>query len=981
MIVQTIKWRWMRIICALALMVLIVAPFPFMETIGFAFSEVWRASPQLMLLSPQEARPLPAQRNYVQRIKLAAGTTHELISGEPIVSANIIDPEVATIVVGSDRVHITGLMLGTTILIISGRDKRTTYAIDVERPLVVERAKTDEGRRAEYPESFSGFSSLYFVPGLKGGPSLLRHNFGYSQKLTNDRTLRMSGEMFQFFGGGDRALTLPLGPRFGSNRLTLGLDSPASRIDFLDSELEISRLGLNGYTLRGLHFVSSPDSRWGGLEIFAGNAQPQLRVFNLGEGRLAGAVMPLIQRRALRVRSGMFFIAPVQESAEPASQNMVLGQKGGMVLQTDVRYSPDDRTNAEGEVAYGNGGLSWRGRLYLHRGPITFYGEHSHLNRRSPMIAIGAQSGGRTNSAFNLQWQPNARFNAFLSYDRTRTNGALLDSARIQFNSRTFLVSANFNPTRSARLGITFNQQAIDAPASPLVPFLPNLQTRSAVFKYDQRINSRWANILEARVILSREANTDTQTNRGFSVREQLRYTWRRGSVTGFMNYRGDTPSLEGLILRNPALLPVEFRSAFTADPQRFLLTNRDALQSLLNGVGLPFTRNKESGIRIQSTFSRLEVAGEVIYSIGKFMAIQQRILGTALSANVRLDAANSVQVNASHAFAFSGAPSHTAFTIGYTHRFGAGNGGGFQFSKLLRLGRGRIEGRVFMDLNGNGLEDLGEKGLAGMKVQLDGKKSVTSDSRGDFNFDSLEPGEFDIVLISEELGVTLLASKATLQHISISPHQTINLSFGLTNSSFAAGRVFNDLLLTGEQKAGEAPGLSGVKLMLYPVEGTLPTTPGSKSLIQIADGYGRYEFRNLAPGRYILEIDAATLPENFRLPSQMSWPITISPLQGFYLDLPFVAQRAISGIVYIDKDCDGQFDPRKDVAVEGARVVAGNAAAVSTRHGTYLLRNLPAGKVGIEVFSMTGKQNGPIRLELGHEPTLRTGLNLRIKA
>jgi hypothetical protein len=168
--------------------------------------------------------------------------------------------------------------------------------------------------------------------------------------------------------------------------------------------------------------------------------------------------------------------------------------------------------------------------------------------------------------------------------------------------------------------------------------------------------------------------------------------------------------------------------------------------------------------------------------------------------------------------------------------------------------------------------------------------------------------------------------------------------------------------------------------LILHPGEGSSLTTPGSKSLIQIADGDGRYEFRNLVPGKYILEIDPATLPENFRLPSRMSWPITVIALEGLYLDLPFAAQRAVSGIVYIDKDGDGQFDPRKDVVVAGARVVAGNAAAVSNRQGSYLLRNLPAGKINVQVYLPARKASAPLHLELGPEPILRSGVNLRIE-
>jgi hypothetical protein len=577
-----------------------------------------------------------------------------------------------------------------------------------------------------------------------------------------------------------------------------------------------------------------------------------------------------------------------------------------------------------------------------------------------------------------LQWQPHARFNAGVGYNRA-TSSPLVGSGRIELNSRTLLVSANLSPTRGAHMGFSFNEQVIDAPAPTLVPFLLNLQTRSVAVKYDQRINGHLTNNVETRVILSREANSEAQMNRGLSLREQLRYTWRGGSATAFVNYRSNTPSLEGLIVRNPALLPVEFRAAFASDPQRFLLANRNALPLLLKDVELPLTRSQETGIRIQSALSRLNVAGEVVYSVGKFMAVEQRTIGATLNANLRLDAANSIQASISRAIALSGTGGNTALTLGYVHRFGAGSGGGFQFSKMLGIGRGRIQGRVFMDLNGNGQEDAGESGLPGMKVQLDGNKTVVTDSRGDFNFGAMQPGDFDIALISNDLGVTLRASKPTVQRLSLSSNQTLNLSFALTNSSSAAGRVFNDLFLTGDQSAGEAPGLSGVKLTLYPTEAAI-RAQGSKALIQTANGNGQYEFRNLPPGNYILEIDPDTLPADFRLPARTSWPIVVTPLQAFYLDIPFAAQRAIAGIVFIDKDGNGRFDPQKDVVVSGARVVAGKSEAMSNNRGFYLVRNLPAGKLEIEIHLPGGKKNGPFPFQLGPEPALRSNVNLMVK-
>jgi hypothetical protein len=188
--------------------------------------------------------------------------------GEPITSVIVIDPAIATVEVKSDRsVVITGLMKGETILIISGKSSRVTYALDVEPPPMVRRPGNKENR-VERLETISGSNSLYFTAGSNGAPSLVRESFDYRQKMANKHTLRMSGDLFRFFGGGERAFTLAPVVTFGANRLKLGLDSPTFKLDILDSALEISQLGFSGYLVRGPHFVSTRDSQWRGLELF-----------------------------------------------------------------------------------------------------------------------------------------------------------------------------------------------------------------------------------------------------------------------------------------------------------------------------------------------------------------------------------------------------------------------------------------------------------------------------------------------------------------------------------------------------------------------------------------------------------------------------------------------------------------------------------------------------------------------------------------
>lgn len=962
--------RCIRVVCVLVIVVAILDLIPLGQVAASAVSFVWRTVNRTPLRqddSRERDSDSPSSK-AVPRIKLLVRNTRELTFDEAIVAFTVLDPNVVAAETKGERgLLITGLNTGETILFISSKNRRSTYLIQVIRPPRAVRLNGHLARQGELAESFSGFYSLSFSPGFEGAPSLLRQNFEFNQKLSGSRILRAGGEMFNFMGRGERGLAQPLGTSFGMNRIKLGIDSPESTFDLLDSELEVSRLSFNYYTMRGPHFISKPESRWRGLEIFAGRARPQLSFFNEGEGWLAGALVPVAQGQSWRVRAGAFFIAPQRKSA---------GRESGMVWHGDARYAPDERTTAEAELAYANGGFSWRARLALQRGPFNFYGELFRLDRNSPLIGIGAQSSGRKTNIFGLQWRPDSRFAAALSYHST-TNSPLSTSRRVEFNSRTVTATASYAPMRGTRLSFGFNQQELETPGTLTLPFLLNLRTRSATFKYNQRIGRGWANDFEARFIQSSENNTDEQVTRGFSLREQLRYSWRRGSLAGFVNYRSNTPSLAGLIVRNPALLPVELRAAFTADPVRFLLTNRDALPQLLNGVELPLTRSTEAGLRLQAAFSRLNLAGEVRYSGGEILAHSERNLLATFSADLKLDAANSVQVSGARSFAFDGTGNGTVLTVSYVHRFGSAGGGGFQFSKLLGLSRGRIQGRVFFDLNGNGQDDPGEPAAAGMKVQLDANHILTTDSRGHFSFNALEPGEHNVALVSEELGVKLRASNSTLRQIFLPARETINVSFGVTNFGFAQGRIFNDLFLSGEMSAGDAPGVRDVRIILRPT--ATASANAAQPLTEMVNASGMYEFRNLPPGSYVIEIDPASIPADFRLPNQLSWTIIINPLQGSYLDLPVIAQRAINGTVFLDKDSNGQFDSNKDEAVKGARVAAGRAEAWTDSQGSYTLRNLPAGKIEICVYLTTGKKSTTTYLELGPNPILRKNLNLAI--
>jgi hypothetical protein len=144
-------------------------------------------------------------------------------------------------------------------------------------------------------------------------------------------------------------------------------------------------------------------------------------------------------------------------------------------------------------------------------------------------------------------------------------------------------------------------------------------------------------------------------------------------------------------------------------------------------------------------------------------------------------------------------------------------------------------------------------------------------------------------------------------------------------------------------------------------------------------DASGLYEFRNLAPGSYTLEVDPASLPADFRPPTRLSWPVTLSPLQDFFMDIPLAAQRAVSGVVYLDRDGDGRFDPARDLPLSGARVAAGKAEAITAANGSYLLRGLPAGHTALLVTRQNGESR-EVSLDLGPDPAFSRGHDVGFK-
>lgn len=919
----------------------------------------------------QSEETAPSRRAV--RVKIYIGASQQMTFDAPIQSVTIVDAQtVKATVIGERVLLLTGLDFGETIVIVGTQIKRETMIAEIighpiEAPAAGGRAARGKSR-TDQRASFGSYT-IAFTPPSSNRSALLSQSLQYRQTLGSGRTLDLETSLFSTFGGQSEPLLAAGWKGVGVNRLSLALRNSDSSLEVLDNELNISPLTFSGYTIRGLHLTTTRNSILRGSEFFAGLARPSISLLNLGGGRIIGGVVPLASGHGWTIRGGAMAVS------SPGSND----GRGGPLFLVDANYRQGENAVIQGELSYGGSAISWRGAAVIQRGAFNVSGEVSKLDNRSPVVALGAQGRGRSTLSGSLQWQPSARLVAFTSYSRNQSNQSST-SARISLSGSTLAAGVNYRFGSKTQFGFRYSQQAIDS--ASLSSFASQIRTKTLSANLTTRFSRHWDNTLETRYSRSSEARADAEMDRGYGFRDELRRSWEWASGSAYFNYQSSGQSLSSLIIRNPSLLPPLIRHEFEADPSRFLIMNRDLLSTFLSGIELPQAKSTDAGLRFQASISKYSLIGEFRYSNSEFGTQLRRDLLTTVNLGVRLNSANSINLSSAvsrplgSSSSFGTSNGYSSFTSTLTHRFGGSSDGGFFLTRLLGLNHGAIKGRVFSDLNSNGEDDPEEPGIAGLKVCLDNGNTATTDQNGHFRFARVKPGNITVSLPTDDLGRRMRASTTNQQTVSVAPRETVNLSFGFFNFGFIAGRIFNDLQLSGKPESNDPPGISGVRIRLLTEN---PTTTNS-AVTRVTDGSGIYEFRNLAPGKYTIQLDPDTLPPNFGAPVRTAWQLTVEAITGSYLDIPLVAQRRVSGVVFVDKDHDGKFDSQIDEAVAGAHVVAGRVDVITGSDGAYLLRGLPAGNLEIVAIAPWGTKSAAVAIILDPEPSIKRAVDLSVQ-
>ncbi|HTY45648.1 MAG TPA: SdrD B-like domain-containing protein [Patescibacteria group bacterium] len=178
----------------------------------------------------------------------------------------------------------------------------------------------------------------------------------------------------------------------------------------------------------------------------------------------------------------------------------------------------------------------------------------------------------------------------------------------------------------------------------------------------------------------------------------------------------------------------------------------------------------------------------------------------------------------------------------------------GFQIKTSPNFGT--LEGRVFQDLNDNGRWDSGEPGVEGALVYLDDRREATTDARGYFKINYMNPIPQKVYLDLATVPPEWMTAQ-TEQWVQVKPRRASTVVFALRKAAGIKGRVFVDQNGDGIFQETEEP-LESVVLKLSPGDHITQTN---------ADG--EFKFESLAPGHYALSISPDGIPTGYELTSK----------------------------------------------------------------------------------------------------------------
>lgn len=247
---------------------------------------------------------------------------------------------------------------------------------------------------------------------------------------------------------------------------------------------------------------------------------------------------------------------------------------------------------------------------------------------------------------------------------------------------------------------------------------------------------------------------------------------------------------------------------------------------------------------------------------------------------------------------------------------------------------RGKIQGFVFNDKNGNGVKDPSEPGIAGYRVKAEPGSETSTDGSGHYK---LEIWESEVVVkMTSPLLKGYFFTTQSQQSFEILPESDETLNFGIATQISVKGRIFLDLDGDKIYSSGDVP-MSGVQVQLQ----------SGQSGISGVDGW--YSIIRVPPGSNRLMLAYMTLPQGYHSQTGIRYDFEGQGGDSLEYNFPMAADRIISGFVFEDTNRDGVMG-KDEKGIPGVVVKTVNGQVTTNQQGTYILRDLPYGEVTISL-------------------------------
>lgn len=246
----------------------------------------------------------------------------------------------------------------------------------------------------------------------------------------------------------------------------------------------------------------------------------------------------------------------------------------------------------------------------------------------------------------------------------------------------------------------------------------------------------------------------------------------------------------------------------------------------------------------------------------------------------------------------------------GFNLAFGFTPTGGSRSSKIrvpvpmIKI-KGRYQGEIFIDDNGNGIREVNEPGVPDVMLFVNGDYSVTNED-GEFEFGALEPGGYSLSFDEGTLDAKYKFTDNLPYPVMITEGSKAFDSFPVSPICKIKGTIYIDTDLDNNKDLNEES-IGGARLIVQDNK--------NNEKIVYTDSKGRFEVPDLKMGLYNLIVDPEWLPERTvvtndpeskKIFTKLGWPVEVTDENSIVnFNIP-VNKKELDIRIDVKKDTNG---------------------------------------------------------------------------